>query len=133
VPPADPDFDGLFKDANGNRRPDFADVVLSFNQMARIEENGPTALFSYNGNGRIDFADVTWLATTSEPSPPTFSCRRWLAPSPPFRDAHRRGSLLSRPRVELILTLSAIPGSARAAGGRDNHGPIGRDRFHAGE
>jgi len=26
-----------------------------------IGENEPVAAFDYNGNGRIDFADVTWL------------------------------------------------------------------------
>jgi len=43
---------------NGNSRPDFADVVLYFNQMAWIGENEPISAFEYNGNGRIDFADV---------------------------------------------------------------------------
>ena len=29
--------------------------------MTWISANEPTALFDYNGNGRIDFADVVWL------------------------------------------------------------------------
>ncbi len=37
------------------------DVVLYFNQMAWIAANEPIAAFDYNGNGRIDFADVVWL------------------------------------------------------------------------
>jgi PKD repeat protein len=36
-------------------------VTLYFNQMAWIGANEPPAAFDYNGNGRIDFADVTWL------------------------------------------------------------------------
>ena len=59
--PTDTDGDGLYDDVNGNDRPDFADVVLYFNQMAWIAANEPASLFDYNGNGRIDFADVVWL------------------------------------------------------------------------
>jgi hypothetical protein len=59
--PTDPNGDGLYEDVNGNGRPDFADVVLYFNQMAWIAANEPLAAFDFNGNGRIDFADVTWL------------------------------------------------------------------------
>ncbi len=59
--PFDPNGDGLYEDANGNGRTDFADVVLLFNQMTWIEANEPIAVFDYNGNGRIDFADVVWL------------------------------------------------------------------------
>ena len=40
---------------------DFADVVLYFNQMTWIAANEPVSAFDYNGNGRIDFADVVWL------------------------------------------------------------------------
>ena len=29
--------------------------------MSWIAANEPITLFDYNGNGRIDFADVTWL------------------------------------------------------------------------
>ncbi len=61
LPPTDPDFDGLYEDVNGNRRLDFADVVLYFNQMTWIAGNEPVGAFDYNGNGRIDFADVVWL------------------------------------------------------------------------
>ena len=59
--PTDTDGDGLYDDVNGNDRPDFADVVLYFNQMTWIAANEPVAAFDYNGNGRIDFADVVWL------------------------------------------------------------------------
>lgn len=59
--PTDTDGDGLYDDVNGNRRKDFADVVLYFNQMTWIAANMPSASFDYNGNGRIDFADVVWL------------------------------------------------------------------------
>ena len=59
--PTDTDADGLCDDVNGNGRPDFADVVLYFNQMTWIAENEPVDAFDYNGNGRIDFADVVWL------------------------------------------------------------------------
>ena len=60
LPPTDPDFDGLFEDVNGNRRLDFADVVLYFERMGWIDENEPW-WFDYNDNDRIDFADVVWL------------------------------------------------------------------------
>jgi PKD repeat protein len=60
-PPTDEDQDGWFVDTNGNRRNDFADVVLYFNSMTWIAANEPLALFDYNENGRIDFADVVWL------------------------------------------------------------------------
>ncbi|GEM_PF-1433313 len=60
-PPLDLDADGLYDDVNGNGRPDFADVVLYFNQMSWIAANEPVSAFDYNGNGRIDFADVVWL------------------------------------------------------------------------
>ena len=59
--PTDPDRDGFYEDVNGNGRPDFADVVLYFNQMTWIAANEPVGLFDFNGNGRIDFADVVWL------------------------------------------------------------------------
>ncbi len=59
--PGDTDSDELYDDVNGNNRPDFADVVLYFNQMTWIADHEPNGLFDYNGNGRIDFADVVWL------------------------------------------------------------------------
>ena len=59
--PTDTNGDGVYDDVNGNGRPDFADVVLYFNQMTWIAANEPVALFDCNGNGRIDFADVVWL------------------------------------------------------------------------
>ena len=39
-------------------------MVLYFNQMSWIAENEPLEAFDYNGNGRVDFADVTWLFNT---------------------------------------------------------------------
>ena len=62
LPPTDPDFDGLYEDVNGNRREDFADVVLFFNQMTWINEN-ERWWFDFNNNRRIDFADVVGLFT----------------------------------------------------------------------
>ena len=59
--PQDRDGDGRCEDVNGNGRPDFADVVLYFNQMNWIAANEPVAAFDFNGNGRIDFADVVAL------------------------------------------------------------------------
>ena len=59
--PQDRDKDGLAEDVNGNQRPDFADVVLFFDQMDWIAGNEPIAAFDWNGNGRIDFADVVRL------------------------------------------------------------------------
>ncbi len=59
--PTDTNGDGLYDDVNGNGRPDFADVVLYFNQMSWIAANEPLAFFDFNGNGRIDFPDVVRL------------------------------------------------------------------------
>ncbi len=59
--PHDLDGDGRYEDVNGNRRGDFTDVVLYFNQMAWVAANQPLSPFDYNRNGRIDFADVVWL------------------------------------------------------------------------
>lgn len=61
APSKDPDGDGLHEDVNGNNRPDFADVVLYFNQMGWLSTIPEIPLFDYNGNGRIDFADIVWL------------------------------------------------------------------------
>lgn len=44
-----------------NQRQDFADVVLFFDPLPWITENELMAVFDYNGNGGIDFADVVWL------------------------------------------------------------------------
>lgn len=59
--PRDLDGDGRYDDVNGNGRGDFADVVLSFNQMTWITANEPVSAFDYTGNGHIDFADIVWL------------------------------------------------------------------------
>lgn len=45
----------------GTRQKALADITLSFNQMTWIPDNEPPAAFDYNKNGRIDFADITWL------------------------------------------------------------------------
>lgn len=59
--PTDPDKDGFYEDLNGNRRLDFADVVLFFDQMDWINANEPVTAFDMNGNGRIDFNDIVRL------------------------------------------------------------------------
>ncbi len=59
--PRDLDGDGLYDDVNGNGRKDFADVVLTFDQMTWIAANEPVSVFDYTGNGHIDFADIVWL------------------------------------------------------------------------
>jgi len=46
---------------NGNRRPQFADIVQLFDQMTWIAANEPLSAFDCNLNVRVDFADVTWL------------------------------------------------------------------------
>jgi len=61
VAPRDLNGDGRYEDVNGNGRPDFADVVLYFNQMSWIAANEPIGAFDYNGNNRIDFADAVRL------------------------------------------------------------------------
>jgi len=62
--PTDPDNDGLYEDLNANGRPDFADVVLFFDQMDWIAANEPVTAFDMNGNGRIDFDDIVELYDT---------------------------------------------------------------------
>ena len=64
LPPTDRDFDGVFDDVNGNRRLDFADVVLLFNHLDWIATNEPVARFDFNHNERVDFADVVRLFNT---------------------------------------------------------------------
>jgi PKD repeat protein len=59
--PRDANADWRYEDVNGNGRPDFADVVLYFNQMGWIAAYEPVIAFDFNANGRIDFADVVWL------------------------------------------------------------------------
>ena len=59
--PTSTENDGLCDDVNGNNRPDFADVMLYFNQMIWIATNEPAVAFDYNGNNSIEFADVVWL------------------------------------------------------------------------
>ena len=59
--PIDLDGDGLIEDVNGNRRTDFADVVLFFNQMDWIAGHEPISAFDWNRNDRIDFADIVQL------------------------------------------------------------------------
>lgn len=60
-PPTDPDHDGIYEDLNGNRRLDFADVMLYFNQMKWVANHEPVIAFDLNGNKRIDFADIVQL------------------------------------------------------------------------
>ncbi len=62
--PRDLNGDGLYEDANGNGRRDFADIVLYFNQMTWVAGNEPVEGFDFNCNGRIDFADVVQLFNT---------------------------------------------------------------------
>lgn len=64
LPPTDRNFDGVFDDVNGNRRLDFADVVLLFNHLGWIATNEPMARFDFNHNERVDFADVVRLFNT---------------------------------------------------------------------
>jgi PKD repeat protein len=59
--PTDPDGDGFYEDLNGNKRKDFGDIVVCFEQMDWIVEHEPIPLFDFNGNGRIDFGDIVKL------------------------------------------------------------------------
>lgn len=64
LPPTDRNFDGVFDDVNGNRRLDFADVVLLFNHLDWMAANEPVVRFDFNHNERVDFADVVRLFNT---------------------------------------------------------------------
>jgi hypothetical protein len=59
--PTDPDRDGIYEDTNGNGRPDFADVVLFFKNIAWIGNHEPITAFDFNRNGSIDFNDLIVL------------------------------------------------------------------------
>ena len=48
---------------------------LHFNQMTRIAANEPVSAFDYNGNGRIDFAEVFLVRSHSIDMLPTERCR----------------------------------------------------------
>jgi PKD repeat protein len=60
-PPLDSNNDGLYEDINGNGRLDFDDVVVYFNNMIWVTQNGLVTYFDYNNNRRIDFSDVVRL------------------------------------------------------------------------
>ena len=65
LPPTDPNFDGAFRNVNGNRRRDFADVVSLFNNLDWIAASEPVVRFDFNHDQRIDFADVVLLFNTT--------------------------------------------------------------------
>lgn len=46
---------------DGDGRKEFADVVLSFNQMAWIPGHEPVSAFDHDMNGRVGVAGVVWL------------------------------------------------------------------------
>jgi len=68
-PPTDPDGDGFYEDLNGNGAIEFADAVLFFNQMEWIEANECIAAFDCNGNGKIDWDDISCLFYVNLPLP----------------------------------------------------------------
>ena len=60
-PPTDPDHDGLYEDVNGNGQLDFDDVVVYYDNMEWIRQQGLTDYFNYDRAGSIDFNDVVTL------------------------------------------------------------------------
>jgi hypothetical protein len=59
--PRDPDADGLFEDVDGDRTVSYADVVTLFEALGREVVREDPASFDFNGNGRVDFADLVEL------------------------------------------------------------------------
>ncbi len=59
--PTHTNADGKYEDVNGTERKDFADVVLHITHLNWIAANEPVSAFDYNGNGRVDFADLVEL------------------------------------------------------------------------
>ena len=59
--PGDPDGDGVYEDLNGNGRGDFDDVIVLFNGMETIQQDGTVRFFDFNGNNRMDFDDIIQL------------------------------------------------------------------------
>ncbi len=58
-PPTDPDNDGLFEDLNGNGSVDVEDVNLFYENLNWISANEPLELFDMDGNGIIEFSDMS--------------------------------------------------------------------------
>ena len=60
-PPTDPDGDGRYEDVNGDGEVTYADVVDLFENFdgSAVQDN-PDA-YDFNGNGRLDFDDITAL------------------------------------------------------------------------
>ena len=50
--------DGKVTDLNGNRRTDFADIVLFFKNSDWISSHEPIGPFDLNNNGKVDFNDI---------------------------------------------------------------------------
>ena len=90
--PKDLNGDGLYEDANGNGRKDFADVVLYFNQMTWIAANEPVE------------------ALRLQRQRPDRLRRRRLALQPPLR-----GTLLLFPYRPVRRASSAIDGDAEGS------------------
>ena len=61
VQTTDLDGDGICEDLNGNSRKDFNDVVLFFNYLEWIADQGLIDCFDFNGNLRLDFNDIIKL------------------------------------------------------------------------
>jgi len=59
--PSDPDNDGLYEDTNGNGEKDLNDLLVLFNNMDWVEENGYTQYFDFNGNNDMDMNDLLVL------------------------------------------------------------------------
>lgn len=61
--PFDPDGDGKYEDVNADGVVNFHDVTVLFEHLDEIAARGPpvVALYDFNSNGRLDFADVVTL------------------------------------------------------------------------
>lgn len=59
--PGDPDGDGRYEDLNGNGKTDLQDPPIFFTNIDWIKDHEPTRAFDFNGNGAIDFGDISAL------------------------------------------------------------------------
>ena len=59
--PGDPDRDGKYEDLNGNGKIDLQDPPILFNNFDWIKANLPHQAFDFNGNGVLDYGDITAL------------------------------------------------------------------------
>ncbi len=59
--PGDPDGDGRYEDLNANGKIDLQDPTIFFTNIDWIKEHEPVYPFDFNGNGVIEFGDISTI------------------------------------------------------------------------